>query len=679
MPTRPSPFRSPLAVADSPAPRGRGPGASASVGEERPHPRACVRALSVGSGATAPFPPGTQTREPALKARTSWRRQSWLLARVVAASLLLGCPHKEPEGESCTPVEAGEWGGGIAFVEGTDDWGLADVRGVHYAAGDLDGDGYPDLIVTEGTTNTRDSYPDTRIRYVMMNRADGDRRTFVDETESSGLLAARDGNTTGTSHNFYIEGDVDGDGDLDLFAGRYYDTGTDDATGDCSEIYLNNGVGHFTLAATSDVCIAEGYPTSAAAFTDFDADGVLDLWVTGWYVAYGTSYEAGQAQLYRGNGDGTFTVVTEDVGLKLKKGLSTSDYLERDVRRPSYGATACDVNGDMLPDLISSNYGRAWNHLWRNDGGTFVETGEEAHFDADTNLDYSDNLMYVCYCETNACSVEPSESCGGSFPDYYWTVGYDDQPARLGGNSFTTVCADIDNDGDNDLYTAEIAHMWAGESADRTELLLNDGTGIFERMNNDDNGLARKRSQMGDWNEGDLFAGFLDFDNDGWRDILLVTSDYEDTHLWFWRQTSAGQFEEVSDETGMNQEWPSGLAIADFDLDGDLDVVTGSSTARTGTPWTEHNTHLYENQQGGNYVRFVGLPIGSRVEIEAGGQYQMAEVNGGYGTFGIVSDTVAQFGLADVCMVDTVTVTLPGGEAHSFENKAGNQAVQLTW
>lgn len=594
---------------------------------------------------------------------------------------LAGCPSPpDPSGapETCTSA-ATDWGGGTAFIEGTDTWGLSGVTGVHYAAGDLDGDGYPDLIVTEGTTNARDAYPDTRLRFVMMNRdRDGGGRQLVDETATSGLLVARDGNTTGTSHNFYIEGDVDNDGDIDLFAGRYYDAGSADATGDCSEIYLNDGAGHFTLAPSSDVCISEGYPTSAAAFTDYDGDGVLDLWVTGWYLAYGVSTEAAQAQLYRGNGDGTFTEVTESAGLKLKSGNSSS-YLNRDTRRPSYGATACDVNGDAQPDLISSDYGRSWNQLWRNDGGVFTEVAEEAHFDADTDLDYSDNLMYACYCGTHACDVAPTRDCDGAFPDNYWTPGYDDQPARLAGNSFTTVCADIDNDGDNDLYTAEIAHKWAGDSADRTQLLLNDGSGVFDRIDNDTNGLARKRPNLSDWNEGDLFAGFLDFDNDGWRDILLVQSDYEDTHLWLWHQHSAGQFEEVSDATGMNQPWPSGLAIADFDLDGDLDVVTGSSTARSGTPWTTHATHLYENQQGGNYVRFVGLPIGARVEIEAGGQYQAAEVNGGYGTFGIVSDTVAQFGLGDVCMVDTVTVTLPGGESHSFEGKAGNQAVRLDW
>jgi hypothetical protein len=595
--------------------------------------------------------------------------------------LLTACAgkHTPPQKpETCTPVASGAWSGATAYTEATDDWGLGEVTGVHYAAGDLDGDGYPDLIVTEGTTNARDT-AEARLHFVMMNRDDGaGGRTFVDETEASGLLVARDGNTTGTSHNFYVEGDVDNDGDMDLYAGRYYDAGKADATGDCSEIYLNDGAAHFTLAVSSDICIAGGYPTSAAAFTDYDLDGTLDLWVTGWYLEYGVSNEAAQAQLYHGNGDGTFNEVTEAVGLKLKSGRS-SNYLDHDTRRPSYGATACDVNNDARPDLIASSYGRAWNQLWRNDGQVFTETGAEAHFDADTDFDYSDNLMYACYCTTHSCDVEPTVDCGGAFPDNYWNPGYDDQPARLGGNSFTTVCSDIDNDGDVDLYTTEIAHKWTGNSADRTQLLLNDGTGIFDRIDNDTNGLKRPRPPAQDWNEGDLFAGFLDFDNDGWKDILLVQSDYEDTHMWMWRQTSPDQFEEVSDATGMNQPWPSGLAIADFDLDGDLDVVTGSSTARSGTPWTSHETHLYENQQGGNYVRFVGLPVGAKVEIEAGGQYQMAEVNGGYGTFGIVNDTVAQFGLGDVCMVDNVDVTLPGGATHHFEGKAGNKAVKLEW
>jgi hypothetical protein len=469
---------------------------------------------------------------------------------------------------------------------------------------------------------------------------------------------------------------VDNDGDLDAYAGRFLDEATEDATGDCSEIYLNDGTGHFTLAEPSDICDPDGQPITAAAFTDYDADGTLDLWVTEWYVSYGTSYEAGQDRLYHGNGDGTFTEVTEDVGLQLKSGRQGYD--DHDVRRPAYGATTCDVDGDAMPDLIATNYGRAWNQLWHNEGGTFVDIAEEAHFDADTNLDYTDNLAYACYCDAHACDPAPTVSCGGAFDSNSWSPGTDDQPWRLAGNSFTTICSDIDNDGDADLYTAEIAHDWAGDSADRTELLLNDGTGIFDRIDNDTDGLARNRPTRASWNEGDLYAAFFDFDNDGWKDIALGSSDYEDTHMWLWRQVSPGQFEDVSDATGLNQPWPAGLAVADFDLDGDLDFVTGSSTARSGTPWTTRLVHFYENTSPtGNWVRIEGLPIGTRVDVTAGGVTQTQEVSGGYGLSGMQNDLPLHFGLGDACFIDTIVATEPGGATKSWENQVGNQVLTL--
>jgi hypothetical protein len=479
----------------------------------------------------------------------------------------------------------------------------------------------------------------------------------------------------------HVFADVDNDGDLDVFAGHFTDQGTDDPTGECSEILLNDGTGHFTYATASDICIVDGYPTAGVSFTDYDGDGVLDLWITGWYVAYGGSLEGAQDHLYHGNGDGTFTDVTNDVGLKLKKADSYDELTERDARRPAYGATACDVDGDTLPDLLASNYGRSWNHLWHNDGGAFTEIGEDAHFDADTDLTYTDNLWYACYCESAGnCDPAPTVACGGAFPDNYWTPGYDDQPSRLAGNTFTTVCQDIDNDGDLDLYSAEIHHKWAGESGDSSQLLLNDGTGIFERIDNEENGLARRRPQRSDWNEGDLMAAFLDFDNDGWKDIFLISSDYPDTHSWLWRQTSPGQFEEITDDAGIDHPWPAGVAVADFDRDGDLDVVTGSSTARSGTPWTTREVHFYENvRDPGNWLRIDGLPPGTRVDVRVGDLTQTQEVSAGYGHMGIENETGVHFGLGDACMVDEITATRPGGQTKTWTNKAGNRGIALSF
>jgi hypothetical protein len=598
--------------------------------------------------------------------------------------LFAACQPEEraPAPVTCEAAPSSAWTGETTFTDRTDAWGITEAQGGRLQAVDLDNDRYPDLVVTQVFSNARDDLsadPPVRYHYVLMNRPGGDGgRVFVDETEASGLAQNRDGGV-GTSATLYIYGDVDNDGDLDAFAGRYHDAGAELAADDCSEILLNDGAGRFTFANRSAPCVLEGYPITAGSFTDYDADGVLDLWTVAFYEEYG--YLASeQDQLYRGTGDGTFTAVTDDVGLTLKRGRSTADYLARDVRRPAYGATACDLDGDALPELLASNYGRAWNQLWRNEGGQFTEDGEASGYASDDNLDYRDNYMYACWFEANgsAGDVEPTISCGGAFPSNYWNAGYDDQPARLGGNTFTTVCADIDNDGDNDLYDAAIVHDWTGGSADASQLLLNDGTGTFDRIDNADNGLARERPSRASWNEGDIHAAFFDFDNDGWKDIVLGSSDYEDTHVWLWRQVEAGQFEDVSDASGLNHPWPAGMAIADFDLDGDLDFATGSSTARTGTPWTTREVHLYENTAPvGNWIRLEGLPVGARVDLTAGGLTQTAEVSGGYGHAGIQNDTALHFGLGDVCLVESITVTWPGGATRTWTDQAGNQAVVL--
>ena len=590
--------------------------------------------------------------------------------------LLLACPPADPPkggGEVCnSPNPSSSWSGSTVFREATTEWGMEGVTGGRYAAGDLNGDGYPDLLVTEIFRNTRDDPANgVFLHRVLMNEGG---KSFRDATVESGLVTARDGHV-GTSSTVHVLGDVDNDGDLDVFAGQTWDR-ADDAQADLSELYLNDGTGKFSLAPNSDIAQVGGYPTAGASFVDANADGILDLWVTGFYLEYGYD-PAAQAQLYLGNGDGTFRSVTEEMGLEMPSN-SRDSYYEHFARRPAYGATACDVTGDGLTDLISTNYGRSWNHLWRNNGGSFTEISEEAKFDGDDNHDYTDNLWYACYCESNSCDPAPTRSCGGSFPDNYWTPGRDDQPVRLNGNSFTTVCGDIDNDGDMDLYTTEILHQWAGFSADGSQLLLNDGTGHFERIDNENNGLTRPRPRQGDWNEGDLHAAFFDFDNDGWKDILLSSSDYEKTQLWLWRQVSPGVFLEVSDATGLNQPWPAGVAVADFDRDGDLDVVTGSSNARSGTPWTTRQAHLYLNDSPpGNWIRLEGFPIGTQVTVTAGGISQTQEVSGGYGHFGIQNDLPLQFGLGSVCQVDEVQARYPGGKVKSWAGVAGNQAVTL--
>ncbi len=594
----------------------------------------------------------------------------------VLTLLLLGCP--PPGDTSATPAPSLPEGVTATFTcdgaaadysesepahaEATVEWGLSEVRGVVYIAPDLDGDGYADLVASESPTDARDDI-DGGVYYhrVMMNREQEGRRVFVDATVESGLITNQDG-TTGTAHDWYVAGDVDNDGDLDVYAGRYQDQSESDNTGDRNALYENDGTGHFTMATQSGLEMEDAYPSAGGAFADVDGDGNVDLWLVGWYKDYGGSYDSAQPQLYLGHGDGTFTNVTEDSGLELKSSAQTDNYLERGRRRPGFGATACDVTGDGLAELIQSSYGRAWNLIWTHDGNDWVEYGEAAGVDMDDNGDYTDNLWYACYCDTHSCDPAPSVSCGGAFPDDYWTPGFDDQAARLGGNTFTTMCGDIDNDGDLDLMHTEIAHMWAGQSSDPSELLVNDGTGMFARLDRETSGIARDRPTRRDWNEGDLYGAFWDYDNDGWKDVLIVTTDYEDTQLYAFRNLGGNLFEDVSTPAGLDQEWPNGAAIADFDRDGDLDVVTGSSNARSGSPWSEHYAHFHENRLGGSSLRIEGAAIGTRVEVDAAGITQTFEVSGGYGHWGMFHDQALHVGLDGECAVDAIRFTPAGGE-----------------
>ena len=616
-----------------------------------------------------------------------------------ALLLLLACRDKGDDSPNPAPAEVPDeichdnaaWSAGAAYEDQTERWGLTGVNGSRLSTADLDGDGYPDLVISDVTSHTRDDYDaGTRYHYVLMNRDAGDgTRTFVDETQASGLFDTRDG-AGGRAAQIHIYGDVDNDGDLDVFSGSFYDANNDSTDpGDRSEIDLNDGTGHFTMVDESGVSIEEGYATSAASFTDVNADGFLDLWVVGWYERYGY-LQAEQAHLYLGRGDGTFEDITSAAGLEMNRGntmLGYDDFLEEDTRRPAFGATACDLDGDTMPDLLSTNYGRSWNFQWMNQGDeTFVNTGFTSGFAADDNLDYSDNQFYRCYCEVYGCDPDPGGAALGDCETYadYWVAGYDDQPARLGGNSFSTACGDVDNDGDMDLMTAEIVHWHIGLSSDPSELLLNDGDGVFSRPGNAAMGLERDWPSSS-WNAGDLFVTFLDFDLDGWKDILLASSDYPDTTMFLWRQVD-GVFVDVTEEAGINHPWPAGLAVADLDRDGDLDVVTGSSTARSGTPWTTREIHLYENTLApGNSLQITlqgdganRAGVGARVQVDADGLTQVQEVSGGYGHFGMHDDLRLTFGLGDACTADRVIVTWPGGAEDIYPQVRANYAVTLT-
>jgi hypothetical protein len=594
--------------------------------------------------------------------------------------LLIACKAKDSDtAETGDPPECREsnpYSGDLRFQESVDEAPLAlssDFRGLRLSTADLNQDGYPDLVLSQiGTHKHNDYAPEgKRQRRLLLNRGG---KTWDDVSETSGLFRNRYGEQ-GHAAAIHIFGDVDNDGDLDVFSGVYTDQSREDDPGDRSMIHLNDGKGVFVAAESSEISIEKGYATVAASFVDFDADGNLDLWVVGFYKEYGASYAAEQDQLFKGLGDGRFEDVTQKMGLKMKPSADVARWIDGTGRRPGYGATACEVTGDGKIDLIASNYARTWNQIWAQTENGFEDIGVASGFAGDSNQDYSDNEFYRCYCQSHICDPAPPApvvSCGN-----YWNAGLDDTPARLNGNSFSTACGDVDADGDMDLLTAEIVHWHIGQSSDPTELLLNDGSGQFSRPGNANMGLDRSWPSNA-WNEGDINAAFFDFDNDGYQDILVGSSDYPDTHFFLYRQQKDGTFEDVSKASGLNQPWPAGLAIADFDADGDLDVISGSSTARDGTPWEDRRLHFYENLSAGNAARIHlqgqsnnGAGIGAEVRIRTKGRTQRFDVSGGYGHFGLHNTTGVHAGLGESCRFD-VEVTWPTGAIDQWTGLAAN-------
>jgi hypothetical protein len=608
-----------------------------------------------------------------------------------------GNPDAGDAGPTCDPHGAT----GTSFVDNTAAWGLTGVTGNRIVSADLDGDGYPDLIIHAIGSNNRETIgTPPNLVYVLMNRPNGSGgRTFVDATVDSGLFQVRGGSTTQLrSAQLASVGDVDNDGDLDVFSGTYVDpTNASTDTGDRSEIMLNDGTGHFTLAPISDPHppATDLWPTTGATMTDVDRDGKLDLFVGFWYQYYGQTYAGVQAQLYHGNGDGTFTATTTSAGLYTDSvgfGKGTNS-------RPAYGVTSCDLDGDGSPELMVSAYGREWNLLYQNDGaGHFNEVGQQSGYAADNDLNYSDNQFFACYCTLHTTEADcagvaaPLVQCP-SPADSYWAHGTDDQPWRLGGNTFSTYCGDVDGDGMLDLYSAEIHHWHIGESSDSSELLRNttqNGVISFDRPGNANTGMVWPHPTS-DWNEGGLMVAGGDLDNDGREDLIVAASDYPNQFGLVFHQKPDGTFEEVGQAWGLHHPCMSGLTIADFDRDGDLDVVVGSGTARDcGAIWSTNEVHFYENtgvsKNGWVQLRLVGdgvtankSAIGARVQLTAGGVTQTKEHDGSYGHMSMQNDNVLSFGLGACGQADTVTVRWPDQPltTETYSNLAAGKMYEL--
>jgi enediyne biosynthesis protein E4 len=571
-----------------------------------------------------------------------------------------------------------------AFRDATSEWKLTGAEGVRLNVTDFDGDGWPDLVVRHAGVGS-DDFSGVRRTWLLRNTG---YKTFEDVTQSSGFLAMRSdpSGNRGRPGEVMAFADVDNDGDIDGYTGL----STSDsaaALGETSELMLNDGTGKFSFGPASSALRSADRVDgpSGASFVDYDRDGFVDLWVP---QKFPTS--AQQDRLYRGDGSGAFAEVTDQAGLVTRPWSSLDDLNQGLSHSNAWSALACDLNGDGAPELLAASYGRAPNHLWQATGsGTFVNRSVDSGFAYDGDLGWHDNQYARCYCQQNPSAEDcadlpaPQISCA----QQNWNHSTDRQPYRLGGNSAATSCADIDNDGHMDLLTGEIKHWWAGSGSDGSEILVNTGEADvrFERPGDAATGLSVEHAPNSSWDEGHMTNAVFDFDNDGWPDIYIGASDYPGNRGLLYHQESPRSFIQVPIELGIDHTRSHGIVVADFDRDGDLDVVVGHSRARCDSGndcYPTAQVRLFENTLG-DETNWIQLDleggsgtnrsaIGARVSVTAGGITQTQELGGGHGHYGAQSDRILHFGLGGAChamvsvrwpdaMLSTETFVVPAG------------------
>ncbi|MGD2108304.1 MAG: FG-GAP-like repeat-containing protein [Phycisphaerae bacterium] len=458
----------------------------------------------------------------------------------------------------------------------------------------------------------------------------------------------------------------------------------------------------------SGLSVHENRGTSMdAVWGDYDNDGHLDLYIVKW----------GWNILYRSNGDGTFTDVTDKAGVGDRGNGNAAIWL--------------DYNDDGYLDLYIGNYFRDV-HLWS------LKDAHQMHEDFETARDAGANVLY-------------RNNGDGTFADVGAELGVDDT-----GWTLDVGAADYDNDGDQDLVLANdfgqdrvfrvnadgtftnvtddaigwdthkgmnvdfgdynndgwldlyITNIWTKEYVkEGNQLYRNMGDGTFSDISFEANV----------YDAGWAWAGkFWDYDNDGDLDIVVANGyisgdkshEYftdlavsvtkpgfnpRDAQMWpelagktfsgyepsrVWRNEGNEVFTEVAEEIGLNDERDGrGLAIADFDNDGDLDVYI-SNQGQEGV--------LYRNDIGNdnNWIQFelTGTnctrdAIGSRVTVVSEGLSQIRELDGGNGDHSQCPYRL-HFGLGKRKTIHHVEIRWPTGYVQKLDNVEPNQILRFT-
>ncbi|MCP9235848.1 FG-GAP-like repeat-containing protein [Lewinella sp. JB7] len=443
---------------------------------------------------------------------------------------------------------------------------------------------------------------------------------------------------------------------------------------------------------------------------DYNGDRYPDLFLTG---------GGGNNHLYRNNWDGTFTDVTVRAGLH-KGGRSV-------------GAVSGDFDGDGDPDLFVTTDAGEPNLLFRNGGdGRFTEVHEvsgitqASYSTAATVGDFDGDGLPDIYVANYLATHEPRD---GGLPNFYYhneggfrfteqaaTLGLDDRGCGLG-----AVLTDLDDDGDRDLivandygYLVSANEVWLNESplhpraAARTGLnatvnAMGVAVGDYDRDGDLDYYITNIRDNLlyENLDAGEYFAfqsnrtgtslaertswgaAFADFDNDGYPDLavangqIVENGEVEQADVLY-RGSAYGKFTDVSDAAGFTSVTRGrGLAAADYDLDGDVDIAINvvSPSATAADP-----ALLYRNDSApGNWLT-VRLQdpqnYEGKVTAYVDGTPILREVDGG-SSYLSQANAPLHFGLGAATTVDSIVIRWPDKTLTCLKNIAANQHLEV--
>jgi FG-GAP-like repeat/ASPIC and UnbV len=476
---------------------------------------------------------------------------------------------------------------------------------------DFNGDGFLDLMISDWSLSGQ-------LRY-FENQGDG---TFAERTRRAGLSGLVSGLNI-------MQTDYNNDGWPDVFITRGGWLGK--AGHHPNSLLRNNGDGTFA-DVTEQAGLLSFHPTQTAVWFDFDGDGWLDVFIGN--ESFGS--EVHPCELYRNNGDGTFTECAGAAGIAFVRFVK--------------GVAAGDYNHDGQPDLYLS-VGNGSNLLLRNDG--------------------------------------PLESAHSGIHWHFSEVGM--QAGVTGPTaSFPTWFFDYDNDGWLDLFVSDYGARDSGDvmadylgkptTADHARLYHNNHDGTFADVSSQA-GLDKVLMAMGS-NYGDL-------DNDGWLDFYVGTGDPDFSTIIpnrMFRNDGGKRFQDVTTSGGFGHiQKGHGVAFGDWDNDGDQDVFIKMGGAYSGD---NYRCSLFLNPGHGNHwitlklegVRSNRAAIGARIRVlveTADGERSIYKTVSSGGSFGS-SPLRQEIGLGQAKSIRDVEIYWPAtGQTQRVHNLAMDRIYRI--